>query len=269
MVLWAGRFVLTFLLPYKSKKGHYMENTNTGWVKLHRKIEDNPISTKPDYFRVWIYLLLNANHKENTFIWNNKKETLKPGQLITGRKKIAEKTGVNESQVYKILKYLELEQQIEQQTTTKYTVITILNWDKYQSEEQQSNNRVTTTQQQSNTNKNVKNEENDKNISKDMEAKAPDRRDEFIERIQKGMRSKYPYVLEGLNDRRRLYNLKQVMTPRKGRDTWMEKDPIANFNKFIKDYFKYEPDDRYKTRKLIKLMDIAKEWREREGKLVK
>ena len=246
---------------------------NNGWIKLHRKIEDNPISTKPDYFRVWIYLLTHANHRENTFIWNEGKITVKSGELITGRKEISKKTGVNESKVYRILKYLENEQQIKQQQTNKYTLVKILKWKDYQQEEQQNeqqvNNKRTTSEQQVNTNKNVKNEKNEENISKDMEAKAPDRRDEFIERIQKGMRAKYPYVLEGLNDRRRIYNLKQVMTPRKEKDEWMDKDPIVNFNKFIKDYFKYETDDRYKTRKLIKLIDIAKEWREREGKLVK
>jgi hypothetical protein len=74
------------------------------------------------------------------------------------------------------LKYLEIEQQIEQQKTTKFTIITILNWDRYQENEQQSeqqvNNKRTTSEQQVNTNKNVKNDknvENDKKtISKDI-----------------------------------------------------------------------------------------------------
>ena len=36
-----------------------------GWIKLHRKTLDNPIITKDsDYLAVWIYLLLNATHKE-------------------------------------------------------------------------------------------------------------------------------------------------------------------------------------------------------------
>lgn len=153
-----------------------MQNTNndSGWVCLHRKLLNNPICEKADYLAVWVHLLLMANHKETTFIWNNKKQILKAGQLLTGRKQLSKKTGVAESQVYKILKYLELEQQIEQQKTTKYTVITIVNWGMYQEKEQQkeqqSNNRVTTKEQQSNTynnDNNVNNEDNRTGVPED------------------------------------------------------------------------------------------------------
>lgn len=143
-----------------------MENqtTNKGWVSIYRKILENPISSKPDYLSVWIHLLLMANHSETHFIWNNKKQVIFPGQLLTGRKKLSKITGVAESQIYKILNYLELEHQIEQQKTTKFTIITIVNWDKYQGKEQQkeqqSNNRVTTEEQQSNTYNNVNNVDN-------------------------------------------------------------------------------------------------------------
>lgn len=154
-------------------------SNDTGWICLHRKLLDNPICEKADYLAVWVHLLLMANHKETTFIWNNKKQTLKAGQLLTGRKRLSKKTGVAESQVYKILKYLELEQQIEQQKTTKYTIITIVNWGMYQEKEQQkeqqSNNRVTTEEQQSNTYNNNNNNNNvdkrtggKKTISKDI-----------------------------------------------------------------------------------------------------
>ena len=67
---------------------------NSGWVCLHRKILENPISNKSNYLCIWIHLLLMANHQETTFIWNNKKQILKKGQLLTGIKKLSEKTGV-------------------------------------------------------------------------------------------------------------------------------------------------------------------------------
>ena len=78
-----------------------------GWIKLHRKLWDNPIVTKdPDHLAVWIYLLTNATHKDYYILWSGKKKKLKPGQLITGRKEIAKITGVNESKVKRIIKLL-------------------------------------------------------------------------------------------------------------------------------------------------------------------
>ena len=109
-----------------------------GWVKIHRKLLENPISSKPEYFSVWVHLLLMANHKPTSFIWNCKKQELKEGQLLTGLKALSRETGVSQGTLYRILKYLEREGQIKMQTTTKYTVITILNWEKYQENEKQN-----------------------------------------------------------------------------------------------------------------------------------
>lgn len=130
-----------------------------GWICLHRKILENPIICKDnDYFVVWCYLLLSATHEKLTVIFKGKKIILKAGQLITGRKSIAEKFNISESKVQRILKNFEIEQQIEQQTSSKKRLITILNWDKYQNIEQQIeqrvNNKRTTNEQQMNTNNN-------------------------------------------------------------------------------------------------------------------
>lgn len=142
-----------------------------GWIKLHRQLLDNPICTKDsDYLAVWIYLLLNATHKEHAALFKNKRTTLQPGQLITGRKSIASKLHISESKVQRILTVLESEQQIEQQTTSQNRLITIRNWGRYQGSEQQIeqqvNNEWTTSEQRVNTNKNVKNGKNEKNNNK-------------------------------------------------------------------------------------------------------
>jgi DNA-binding transcriptional regulator YhcF (GntR family) len=140
-----------------------------GWIKLHRKLLSNCISNKPEYAWLWITLLLLAQHSESSFIWNNKKQILESGQFLTGLKKLSKKTGIAQGTVYRILKYLENEKQIEQQKTTKYTIITILNWDTYQQNEQQNEkqieNRLKTNRKQIETYKNDKNVENDKNNS--------------------------------------------------------------------------------------------------------
>ena len=135
---------------------------NEGYIKLYRKILNNPIICKDtDYLSVWIYLLLNATHNEYDAVFRNNRITLKSGQLITGRKTIADKFNIDENKVQRILKYFEKQHQIEQQTSNKNRLISISNWGKYQigrhQVEQQMNNKCTTSEQQVNTNKNVKN----------------------------------------------------------------------------------------------------------------
>ena len=100
---------------------------------------------------------------------------MKPGQLITGRKVLSSELKIDENKVTRILKTFENEQQIEQQTSNKNRLITIVSWDVYQKGEQrnnqQVNNKRTTDEQQVNTNKNNK---NIKDI-KEYKEKAPKR----------------------------------------------------------------------------------------------
>lgn len=131
-----------------------------GWVSVHRKMLENPIVCKDsDHLAVWIYLLLNATHTDYDVLFEGERKTLKPGQLVTGRKSISGKLNINESKVQRILKTFESEQQIEQQTTSRNRLISIVNWVAYQQSEQQIeqqlNNKRTTTEQQMNTNNNI------------------------------------------------------------------------------------------------------------------
>lgn len=130
-----------------------------GWISLHRKILDNPIVCKDaDYFAVWTYLLLQATHKNMDAIFKGKRITLLPGQLITGRKSIAEKFNIDEYKVQRILKCFENEQQIAQQTSPQNRLISILRWNEYQQSAQQNaqqvHNDCTTNAQQMHTNNN-------------------------------------------------------------------------------------------------------------------
>jgi hypothetical protein len=114
-----------------------------GWIKLHRKILMNKTVLKDtDHLAVWIYLLLSAVHSETEAKFEGVKITLKPGQLITSRADISRNLNVSESKVQRILRRLEgerqNERQIEQQTTPRNRLISILNWHEYQESEQQN-----------------------------------------------------------------------------------------------------------------------------------
>lgn len=142
-----------------------------GWIKVYRQMLDNPIVCKDsDHIAVWIYLLLNATHTEYDTLFKGKRTTLQKGQLITGTISISKKLKINKDKVQRILKRFEIDKQIEQQTSNKNRLITILNWDKYQITDKQFDKQVInnceTTDKQVITNKNINNIKNEKNVDK-------------------------------------------------------------------------------------------------------
>jgi hypothetical protein len=95
-------------------------------------------------------------------MWNGKQMMVERGQFITGRTQLIEETGIPGTTIERILNYFENEQQIGQQKTTKFRLISILNWSQYQQMDNKMDNKRTTNGQQTDTNKNEKNEKNEK-----------------------------------------------------------------------------------------------------------
>lgn len=138
-----------------------------GWIKLHRKLLENPMVGRANYLALWVILLLKANHKENKMIWNNSFIVIKEGQFITGREELSRQSGIPSTTIERILKYLENGHQIEQQKTTKYRLITIVNWKEHQNVDSKVDNKRTSNGQQMDTNKNDKKEKNEKKENTD------------------------------------------------------------------------------------------------------
>lgn len=146
-----------------------------GWLKLYRSILDSAVFQDAEVLKVWIWLLCNVSFEQHDTVCYGKVIHLKPGQIATGRKKIAQCTDFNENKVYRALTTLKSLGNIEIKSTNKYSIITVVNWDKYQDEnvkrtssEQQNNSRTTTEEQQANSkttqHKNGKNGKKEKNI---------------------------------------------------------------------------------------------------------
>ena len=146
---------------------------DNGWIKLHRKI----INTSWYYKRsavvhLFIHLLIKANHQENKFFWNGKEITIKRGEFITGLNKLSEETGISIQSIRTALTILKSTNTITIKSTNKFSIIQIVNYDQYQSEEEKLTSKLTskvtnnqqTTNKQLTTNKNDKNEKNKKNI---------------------------------------------------------------------------------------------------------
>jgi len=135
-----------------------------GWIKVHRKMLHSDIFQNEKLLKVFMYCLLKATHKERKQLIGLQTVELEPGQFVFGRKKASEELNMNESTVYKYMKFLESQKTITMNSNNKFTIVTVGKWHDYQAldaeSEQQNNNKITTKEQQNNTNKNVKNVKN-------------------------------------------------------------------------------------------------------------
>ncbi|EKK5303545.1 DnaD domain protein [Enterococcus faecalis] len=144
---------------------------NAGYVKLYRKVMDSFVWTNPYMYKLWNLCLMKASHENRKFLFNGKEIWLNSGEFVTGRdaitfemnKGVKREHQVNSGSVWRWLKRFEKEGMLNIKSTTKYSVVSINNWDDYQASEHQVNIKRTTSEQQVHTNKNEKNDKNEKN----------------------------------------------------------------------------------------------------------
>ena len=141
-----------------------------GWIITHRKLRESSFYKDSQAVHLWIHLLISANHKDAQVVRGNKVYEVKRGQLITGRKLLSSETGINESKLQRLLKVFEKCHMIEQQTNNVNRLVSIINYDQYQTSEQQVNSKRTASEQQVNTNNNDNNKNNDKELNRNIRA---------------------------------------------------------------------------------------------------
>lgn len=134
----------------------------SGWVKLHRKMLTWEWKNEPETLALFIHLLLTANYQETKWRGVN----IGRGQILTGRKKLSDETGLSQRSVRTSLTRLKSTNELTIKTTSKYSIITITNWNLYQENDQQEANERPTNDQQTTTSKNIRNKEDkeDNNI---------------------------------------------------------------------------------------------------------
>ena len=124
-----------------------------GWISLYRKIQEHWLWTKRrkfSQFEAWISLLFKANFKDTKIMIGDNVIEIKKGSFITSEVKLAEEWKWDRSTVRKFLKTLEEQKMIQKNSTSKYTSISIENWDLYQNTQQQNRqqNNIKTTSRQ-------------------------------------------------------------------------------------------------------------------------
>jgi len=135
---------------------------NTGWILVYRKLLEWEWYNDPNTLRVFLHLLLKANHKAKK--WQG--TLIQTGQLITGRLKLVEELKLSERQIRTALEHLKSTNEITIKTTSQYSIITINNWNQYQQKDQQNAQQPTkkrpTKDHHATTNNNDNNVNNEK-----------------------------------------------------------------------------------------------------------
>jgi len=107
-------------------------------IKLHRKIQDNPISSSLEIMWLLSSFLLKANHKEKSFYIWLEKITIWPWQFVSSMSKLADEYEVSKTKIYRMVERLKMERILKHEWNNKYSLFTIINRNKYQWDETQN-----------------------------------------------------------------------------------------------------------------------------------
>lgn len=136
-----------------------------GWICVHRKLLEWEWFDDHNTFRLFMYLMLKANHQDK----NWKGIQIKRGQHITSLDKIASGSGLTKSQVRTSLNKLKSTHEIAHHSNAQHTVITVVNYDSYQASDTQNDTLVTreshTNDIRMTPNNNDNNDNNDKKVN--------------------------------------------------------------------------------------------------------
>ena len=168
---------------------------NQGWIKIYRQIFNTSFYGKPLIVALFLHCILKANHQQtlltvsqngkfsfkkindnqqtlSTSIQNdkneaNKKETYQQtkiipkgiviarGSFVTSLESLSKETGISIQSIRTALVTLKSTHTLTIKSTTKFSVITILNYNQYQGLTNKLTNKQQTTNKQLTTNNNV------------------------------------------------------------------------------------------------------------------
>ncbi|PTI96343.1 DnaD domain-containing protein [Staphylococcus simulans] len=168
----------------------------SGWISLHRSVENHWLYQEDrvfSKFEAWLHLLLEANHKDNKVTIGNQLVEVKRGQKLTSVLTLSDLWGWSRTKTNSFLELLKKDNMIDIKKTTKYTLITIVNYDFYQSDEGRKKHQIeqqkdikktstehqkdikkTSTEHQKDTNNNVNKDNNVNNEKKEKKINAFD-----------------------------------------------------------------------------------------------
>lgn len=140
-----------------------------GFIKTWRSIQHDPIYKDSYAFHLFQHCVIGAARKPKVVILQHGQVVpLERGQLITGREKLHQQTGISENIIRHRLKLLENIGKITTKSTNKFSIITVRNYDQFQgAEDKEAPTDAPTSHQQTTTNKKVE-EEGKRNEKKEI-----------------------------------------------------------------------------------------------------
>lgn len=170
-----------------------------GWIKVYRKLADSKMWLSEPFTRgqAWIDLIILANHKDGFFRVRGVRVDIKRGQVGHTAANLAVRWMWSKGKVLRFLNELENDSQIETQKTNVTTLISILNYNEYQTygtqnetqtdtqTERRRNADGTQTDPNNNDKNDKKNNKESTNVDKKNAAKAAtlSRKEEFYKSL--------------------------------------------------------------------------------------
>ena len=151
-----------------------------GWIKLHRKITENPYYFSEPFTRsqAWIDMLIIANHKDSMFYKRGIRVDIKRGQIGYDIDTLSKRWKWSRGKVERFFLQLEMDSQIVRQKNNVTTLISICNYELYQADSK-ANDKASSkadgqqTVKQTDTDKNNKNNKNENNDKKERAINYP------------------------------------------------------------------------------------------------
>jgi hypothetical protein len=147
------------------------KDMHRGYVKVWRMIQDTSFYKRSKVVHLAVHLILEANHKPKKFLFNKEEITIERGQVLTGRLKLKQQTGISEQSIRTCLDILTNTGFLTIKSTNQFSIITINKYNEFQDLNEipltsKVTNEQPTTNQRLTTNNNDKNDKHVKEKEK-------------------------------------------------------------------------------------------------------
>lgn len=105
-----------------------------GWISVQKQIRNHWVWRDPKYFRAWMDMLMMANYSEVKKPYKETIVLIKRGEFPASIRKLGERWGMAPNTVNSFIKRLKADTMIDTHTKYGFTLVKIINYEKYQSQ---------------------------------------------------------------------------------------------------------------------------------------